>query len=60
MQPIRTTKKDYPSLLSIINNAVDRAIEESGKDILYIDCLLKENNFRETRMYFDTYEQAKD
>ena len=28
MQPIRTTKKEFPSLLNIINKAVDKAIKE--------------------------------
>ena len=28
MQPIRTTKKDFPSLLDIINKAIDKAIKE--------------------------------
>lgn len=28
MQPIRTTKKDFASLLDIINKAVDKAIKE--------------------------------
>lgn len=28
MQPIRTTKKDFPTLLHIINKAVDKAIKE--------------------------------
>ena len=28
MQPIRTTKKDFPTLLSIINKAINQAIKE--------------------------------
>lgn len=28
MQPIRTTKKDFPSLLDIINKAIDQVIKE--------------------------------
>lgn len=28
MQPIRTTKKDFPTLLDIINKAIDKAIKE--------------------------------
>lgn len=28
MQPIRTTKKDFPTLLHIINKAVNKAIKE--------------------------------
>lgn len=32
---------------------------EQNKDNLYIDYLSKENNFKETRVYFKTYEQAE-
>lgn len=28
MQPIRTTKKDFTTLLSIINKAINKAIKE--------------------------------
>lgn len=31
MQPIRTTKKDLPTLLDIINKAIDQAIKEQEK-----------------------------
>lgn len=59
MATILTTKKDYPSLLGIINEIVDKELKAQNKDVLYIDYLNKDNNFREARQYFDTYEQAE-
>ena len=37
MQPIITTKKDYPSLLSIINKAIDKAIKEHEEKLKTIN-----------------------
>ena len=59
MGTIITTKKDLTTIIERINAIVDKELKDQKKDFLYIDYLNKDNNFRETRQYFDTYEQAE-